>query len=126
MNLLSGRVHSAGEAGLSVALDGVEGRCLELPSPRRPANPGDTVTVGMRPEHFSPPSEDGFEIELDVTFLENLGATTLLHAPHHPAGPMVVESRDTAPSKAGKVSVAIDPLHTHLFAEDGETLIRRP
>ncbi len=126
MNLLSGRVQSAGEAGLSVALDGVEGRCLELSSPRRPSNPGDKVTVGIRPEHFSPPSEGAFDIELDVTFLENLGATTLLHAPHHPAGPMVVESRDTAPSKAGKVSVAIDPLHTHLFAEDGETLIRRP
>ncbi len=126
MNLLSGRVRDADAGRIAVALDGVKGRILEFPTPRRKVNPGEPVTLGIRPEHFVKRSEGAFVIELEVTFLENLGGTTLLHAPHHPAGPVVVESRATVPPRAGRIVAAIDPRQAHLFAADGEALIARP
>ena len=125
MNLLSGRVQGADAGGLAVSLDGVEGRYLELPPANRRVDPGEPVTVGIRPEHVADSPNGGFEVEIDVTFRENLGGTTLLHAPHHSAGAMVVESRATVPPEPGQLTVSIDPLQTHLFANDGESLRRQ-
>ncbi len=125
MNLLSGRVQQTDGEGVAVALDGAEGQSLALPRPNRQLQPGAPVTVGIRPEHFVEPSAEAYTIEVEVAFLENLGGTTLLHAPEHPAGKMVIESRDTASPSPGPFSVAIDPERAHLFAENGESLLRR-
>ena len=125
MNLLSGQVQQADGEEVSVALDGAEGLALTLSRPNRRLQPGDPVTVGIRPEHFVEPSAEAYTIEVEVAFLENLGGTTLLHAPEHPAGKMVIENRDTAAPSPGPFSVAIDPERAHLFAENGESLLRR-
>ena len=126
MNLLSGRVADTGGGSLGVALDGVDGQPLALPATRRPVAAGERVTLGIRPEHFLPAAESPYPIEVEVTFRENLGGSTMLHAPQHPAGAMVIESRAAAPPGPGRLTVGLDPAQLHLFAEDGAALALRP
>ena len=124
MNFLSGEVLKADANSTEIGLKGIPDQALALNAGGLDIEPGEPVTVGVRPENFIEPSGEAFEFEAQVTFTENLGGSTLLHAPDHPVGPLVIESRADERPSVGPLRVAIDPKHIHLFASNGQALAR--
>ena len=122
MNFLSGKVSKADENSTEIALNGIADRPLSVNAGDLELAPGEPVTVGVRPENFIEPSGDAFELDVEITFAENLGGATLLHAPDHSVGALVIESRADERPTTGTLRVAIDTKHVHLFGSDGNAL----
>ena len=78
------------------------------------------VAVGVRPEHFLPHEPAGPRLVADIEFVERLGGETYLHAPRHPAGPLVIKKGEgTTASKGEAREITVDWVKAHLFAADG-------
>ena len=116
MNLLAARVVAAdgGEARLAVA--GIAGEFTVAVAPGR-LRVGETATLGLRPEHLAIAPEG--PLIAVITFVERLGATSLLHAPDFPAGPLVVEVRGLDMPGPARLSVAPDLSMAHVFDSAG-------
>jgi sn-glycerol 3-phosphate transport system ATP-binding protein len=105
MNLLPGRIDgpgsvTVGDSRLPVLSDG--------------ATLGDAVEVGLRPEDLSPVREDEPGLPLEIDFVEELGATQLIHG-RAGAEPVTIQvATGTAPT-SGRVKVGIAPRLVHLF-----------
>ena len=101
-----------------------------------PANAGSSVTVGIRPEGFTPTTSNGFDVIVEV--VEELGADAYVYGkPVDPAlkfansgdeGAQVIVRWDpkNPPKPGSTVSVAANPTAVHLFsAADGERLDKK-
>ncbi len=119
MNLLAARVTALGAGTADILIDGPAPVSLRLPVAPDTLAPGDTVTVGIRPEHIEANADGPVRIEVETAFVENLGNTRYLHAPAHPAGAMVIESRGDGPLAAGPLTVSLSPERCHLFGPAG-------
>ena len=122
MNFLAGTVLKVGEDSTEIFLEGISDRPLLINSSNLEVATGEEVTVGIRPENFIEPSGDSFNLEVEITFEENLGGSTLLHAPGHSAGALVIESRADERPAVGPIVVAIDPKRIHLFNGEGRAI----
>jgi sn-glycerol 3-phosphate transport system ATP-binding protein len=105
MNLLAGRIHSpgsvtVGESRLPVLSDG--------------AAPGTAVEVGLRPEDLSPVAEGQPGLPVEIDFVEELGATQLIHGRTGAEAITIQVATGTAPI-SGKIRVGIAPELVHLF-----------
>jgi ABC-type sugar transport system ATPase subunit len=117
MNFLSGRI-------LSVAGDRL---AVEVPGLRSPVDltggsgrsVGEEVAIGIRPEHLAVSAAAPHSFEADIEFVEQLGGTSYLHAPGHPAGPLIIHHLGAVAHDQQRVSVGFDPRHCHLFSADG-------
>ena len=112
MNLLPARI---GEDGARVELSG--GDSLPLPPGRFAAHAGQSVTAGIRPEHFMPVSDDQGTARLAVDVVEQLGADTLLHG-HFGTdrGDLTVRLQGNQSLDAGQLlPVSVPPELIHLF-----------
>jgi sn-glycerol 3-phosphate transport system ATP-binding protein len=78
MNLLQVRL---GDDGRSILLPGE--RQLPLPGRGCPSYRNKTVTLGIRPEHFTLGSQDTGILPIQVDHVETLGADTLVHGHFH-------------------------------------------
>ncbi len=124
MNFLEGRLEPDGD-GLAFVSDGVR---IRLPPERRPepdVDPGEAVTLGVRPEDLAlADSDDGDTIDGRLTLAEVLGATTHLHVDAEGRRWMAaVPSASTAPAPGAAICLSVDPHRVHLFAADGLSLI---
>ena len=122
MNLLAATVTGATENEVHVGLRGIEERALSIQKPQHSFSAGDSVIVGIRPDHFTDPGSGQFDLEVDVAFVENLGGANLLHAPEFPAGAIVVEDRGSLIAATGKARVAIPADRVHLFNIEGQAV----
>jgi sn-glycerol 3-phosphate transport system ATP-binding protein len=104
MNFLPGRlVHD----GTAVQL----GAGTLIPLPGRRA--GDTVTIGIRPEHLTP---GGGDLTLTVDLIEPLGSETLVHGRVFGRGDeTIVVKVPAAVMPCETISVAIQPERAHVF-----------
>ena len=125
MNLLSGKVAGIEPDKIEVQVAGIRDCILSTPDFCPDIAVGEDVTVGIRPEGFVEPEPDSFHFDIEVKFVENLGGTLLLHAPDHPSGTLVIESRETSVPSVGTRTVALDPNQVHLFDRDGFALARK-
>ena len=107
MNFVPGRL---GEPGYVV----IGGRSLAWDSPRGEAAPGAEVEVGLRPEDLSVAAPGQEQIVMVVEFVEELGATQLIHGKVGDASLTVQVPTGIAP-EAGTLGLSIDPRSTHLF-----------
>jgi ABC-type sugar transport system ATPase subunit len=108
---------------LTLQIPGTIGGHVELEL-ERPIAISDSVTAGIRPEHFNTQRSAGPRLQADVEFVERLGSESFLHAPAHPAGALIMrqnveESRSIGP---GKCEVGVDWRRAHLFARDGKAI----
>jgi ABC-type sugar transport system ATPase subunit len=119
MNLLKATVRSSGRgiAGLEVA--GIGG-VVPVPAPDGHLKAGDTVTLGLRPEHFRVVPEG--RTRAAIRFIERLGTSSLLHAPDFPSGALVIEIRGIDLLDMGEVSLEPDLAQALLFDADGQLL----
>jgi ABC-type sugar transport system ATPase subunit len=119
MSFLKAKVREV--AGTHVVLD-IDGMCagplqLDLAEGQHLAG---EVAVGLRPEHFLPHEPAGPRLVADIEFVERLGGETYLHAPLHPAGPLVIKKAEGMVTTKGEArEIPVDWLKAHLFAADG-------
>ncbi|SEC75305.1 carbohydrate ABC transporter ATP-binding protein, CUT1 family [Rhizobiales bacterium GAS191] len=113
MNFVSGRVEglSAGEAAVAIA-----GTATVRLRTALALQHGETVSVGVRPEHLRLGGEGDWPIEVDV--VEQLGGVSYVHG-HLPSGePLVVAEPGQSPLKPGQSLRAAAGDALHLFKID--------
>ena len=115
MNLLECRV--TGKDRLDVAGSGI---AMPLPAS---CKTGDTVTLGVRPEHMSLGATAGPRLAATVDLIERLGETGYAYL-RLGSGQVIIGEVRGEPGHApgGSVSIGFDPARVHLFGGDGNRL----
>ena len=123
MSFLEASVEKQEGTRLTLQIAGTTDGSVELNLVRSMTLSG-SLTVGIRPEHFSTHRTAGPRLQADVEFVERLGGESFLHAPAHPAGVLVMrQSGEEARSVGlGKSEIGVDWRKAHLFAPDGTTI----
>jgi lactose/L-arabinose transport system ATP-binding protein len=120
MNFLPAKVIEAGSAGTTIALTHHEGVRLTLPVSG--ASVGETVTLGIRPEHFGTAGSGNADLVLDIDVAEHLGSTSFVYA--RSAGePLIIEREESRHElDQDRITVSIDPAKTYLFNQQGQRI----
>ena len=121
MNFFPGAVEDISDGRLTVRLNDVPDTVLTLPPPQTPLKAGDTLTVGIRPEHFDDSGEGRLDLTIDM--LEHLGGETFAYARHGSGDLVIVETKNGRALKSGdKLEARFDPARALLFGPDGKRL----
>lgn len=121
MGFLKGHVRHAGAEGCEVELDA--GLILTLPRTGATLQPGDPITLGIRPEHLelAAPGQPGLAVTADVS--ERLGSDTFCHVRTDTGEPLTVRLRgDLDNPYGGRLALHLAPEHCHLFDAEGVAL----
>ena len=119
MNFFAGKVIGTGEHLLVELAEG--GPRLTLSSREGKVAVGDTVTVGVRPEHLSASSTGALTAEIVST--EVLGAETVIHAQTSGGDPLTATMRGILGTSAGEtVRFDVPDAFAHVFDSSGRTL----
>jgi lactose/L-arabinose transport system ATP-binding protein len=83
---------------------------------------GETVTLGVRAEHFGEAGQGGTELTLDIDVAEHLGSTSYVYA-RSGGEPLVIE-REESRHENGRnhITVSIDPERAYLFDGQGQRI----
>src|SRR5215217_2236167 len=123
MNLLSGRVKSAGEGAILVEHPAFHNGVVSiLHTPSRSIQVGAPVTLGLRPESLELGSANPI-LELSADVSENLGGATQVYG-RAPGGETVTILSQGRPnlSRGDKLPVGLGSGHIYLFDENGIAL----
>ncbi|GLU34769.1 sn-glycerol-3-phosphate ABC transporter ATP-binding protein UgpC [Trinickia caryophylli] len=123
MNFLEVRVQAAQGASVTIELPG--GTPLALPFSAAGIAAGQTLTLGLRPEHLVENGHDGADAAMagEVMVIEHLGGETLLHL--RLADDRTLQLKGSGESNAAegqRVLAGFNIRHAHLFREDGRAL----
>jgi ABC-type sugar transport system ATPase subunit len=99
MSFLDARLRGQSGGNATLDIDGTTGPVTVSVVGALP----ERVVVGLRPEHFVDRA-GGPAIRAEVEFVERLGGETYLHAPEHPAGPLIMKQGEIA-RRAGSVEI---------------------
>jgi multiple sugar transport system ATP-binding protein len=129
MNFLDVRVQHADASAVTVELPG--GAPLRVPVSGVAVETGQTLTLGIRPEHFTEAVNGGANgtdsvLSGEVMVIEHLGSETLLHV--RLADERVIQVKGSGESTAvdgQRINAGFNVRHVHLFREDGLALDRR-
>ena len=83
---------------------------------RRTVEPGQRVTVGIRPEHLQPSDKGGIEVEVDL--VEELGSDAYIYGRADPEGSPLIVARavgEAIPEKGARLRLSAAPSALHLF-----------
>ncbi|SHF11111.1 carbohydrate ABC transporter ATP-binding protein, CUT1 family (TC 3.A.1.1.-) [Kaistia soli DSM 19436] len=118
MNFLAGTCTAASGEGITVDLGPLGS--ITLPRPGSAALVGQTLEIGIRPEHLSLDDEGGFSLTIRPGIIERLGIHTVAYAPL-PNGDTFVALFEGDPPVADEtdIVVSVDPALCHLFDEAG-------
>ncbi len=119
MNFMGCTVRAADATGVTASLPG--GMEMRLPVDGSGLQPGEAVTLGIRPEHFVAAEEGEFVLVGQVTVVERLGYQTLVHAEVEGFEETITIRVDGA-GKAREnetIRMGIQPTACHLFRADG-------
>ena len=120
MNFIPAQVVEKSPAGVTIALKRLGDVRLTLPISA--AEPGQDVTLGVRPEHFGPPGAGGADITVDIDVAEHLGATSYVYA-RTDGDPLIIERADSRnETGADTITISIDPAKAYLFDQSGRRL----
>ncbi len=122
MNFLPVTCVEASDTGVTIAY---EGKQLTVPVARRNVRAGDTLTLGIRPEHLSLGTGD-MTITTVPSVIERLGINTISYSTLSTGQQWCALLSGSAPVAVEQpVSVAINGADCHLFDGDGNALERR-
>ncbi|MFN3613161.1 MAG: ABC transporter ATP-binding protein [Rubrimonas sp.] len=118
MNFIEVTVQRTGPEGVTVALPG--GGAVTARVQGAEFSVGQTVTLGLRPEHCTEAHEGGPAVEGAVDVVEQLGDSHLIHMAL-PDGQRLIARRpgDAAARGGGRIAVGLDGGDLHLFRPDG-------
>jgi multiple sugar transport system ATP-binding protein len=121
MNFLPARVVAVDETGTTVQLAN-EARVEVAVRPGR-QRIGDSVTLGVRPEHMRP-AESG-EIAGEVMVVERLGGETFLYTQLADGTMLVIQADGEIPTGVHeRIAVKLNPATCHLFDGEGRAIER--
>jgi multiple sugar transport system ATP-binding protein len=120
MNILSATVEAASPAGLRLAVDQGRG-AIEASVAGGQAGVGETLAVGIRPEHLLPAAE-GLRGKVETS--EILGAETIVHVMLESGERLVASLRGIHRATAGEtIAFAVERPFVHVFDRDGAALV---
>ncbi|MBZ6078809.1 ABC transporter ATP-binding protein [Microvirga puerhi] len=121
MNFLPATVTAVQETGTTVRL--ASGASIAVPVRPGPQRAGDTVTLGVRPEHMRLAQEG--EISGEVMVVERLGGETFLYTRLPDGAMLIIQADGEIPTNVHEiVRVKLDPVTCHLFDTDGFAMER--
>jgi multiple sugar transport system ATP-binding protein len=125
MNFMDVRVARVDAPGVTIELPG--GDTLTLPFAAASVKVGETLTLGIRPEHFVETCTGDIDSGLagEVMVIEHLGGETLLHM--RLANDLVIQVKGSGESTAvegQRLNAGFSIRHVHLFRDDGSALER--
>ncbi|WCN08690.1 ABC transporter ATP-binding protein [Marinomonas mediterranea] len=122
MNFLSGKIHLQGTESTQVMLE--SGRIIVASVDSSHLHQGQTVTIGLRPEHFNSQCEDNILVG-QVSLVEHLGEVSYLYMDLNGEGELVTKVDGDNDHRAGdELSFGIDPRKVYVFDEQGAALDR--
>jgi lactose/L-arabinose transport system ATP-binding protein len=95
----------------------VAGITIAMPQLKSTLTVGDTLKMGIRPEHLNGTNGPSLEMKIDV--VEQLGATAFVHGKIGTDTALLVEARASRPKAGDMITVPFDPQFIYLFAKDG-------
>jgi multiple sugar transport system ATP-binding protein len=117
--MLPAKLVEPGASGTTVALP--SGQRMSVPVDAGSARPGDSVTLGIRPEGLR--IEAAGPISAAVYLVERLGGLTHLHVKAEGDLDMTVQIEGSDPVRTHEqIRLAIDPAACHLFENSGQAL----
>jgi len=122
MNFLTARVTAVSGNLARLALEGIDTGTIDLAVAPGAVAVGDTVTLGLRPEHLRVGAAGSAALTADIEFAEQLGGVSHLHAPAHAAGPLIIWHEGGGDLSGCRVQVSFEPSRCHLFAENGTAI----
>jgi lactose/L-arabinose transport system ATP-binding protein len=95
---------------------------ITMPAPKLAGapKPGDTIRVGIRPEHLD--EAEGISLVATADVIEHLGSTAYIHATLPSVDVVVAEKRRTQAKPGETVSLRFDPANARYFSKDGQRL----
>ena len=122
MNFMAAEVISTGSGAVTLELIHQGRPRLTLPLSTA-AQPGDRLTLGLRPEHFGPAGAGDADLALQVDVSEHLGSTSYLYA-NTATGEQLVVEREELRHELGQsaLTVSIRAADAFLFSPAGERL----
>ncbi|WHA42812.1 ABC transporter ATP-binding protein [Agrobacterium larrymoorei] len=122
MNFLPGKVVSEGAEGVTVTLDHAPSFSLTLPISARPGQ-GSSVTLGIRPEHFTDAGNGAADLTVEVDVAEHLGNTSYVYAHLANDLPLIIERPESRHvGKLDRLTVSVPANKAFLFDSDGKRL----
>ncbi|MBS1165616.1 MAG: transporter ATP-binding protein [Proteobacteria bacterium] len=117
MNFVKGSVVEVGEAATSVSLMGTT---VALPRPAAGAVAGQTVSVGLRPQHISLAGDGEAGVPVEVALVEALGSETVIHSRTATGERLQAVLAGQHALRTGEnVRLSFAPDDLHLFDEGG-------
>jgi multiple sugar transport system ATP-binding protein len=116
MNFLPAKVAGIDETGTTVQL--TSGATLVVPVRPGHHRVGDTVTLGVRPEHLRLAAEG--ELTGEVKVVERLGGETFLYTQLQDGSMLIVQADGEVPTGVHeRIAMKLDPATCHLFDVEG-------
>ncbi|MBD3641373.1 MAG: maltose/maltodextrin ABC transporter ATP-binding protein MalK [Marinobacter sp.] len=124
MNFIDCSVVSASSQSVTVSLPG--DHQLQLPVNGNGLSEGETVTLGIRPEHLSEDQEADMYMEGEVHVVERLGYQTLVHLDmDNVDGVLTMRTDGSNPIQEGaRMTLGLQANKCHLFRQDGSACPR--
>jgi ABC-type sugar transport system ATPase subunit len=123
MNFVRAAVIAADGNGLSV--DFGEAKPMSIPLGGTRAQPGDSVTLGIRPEHLGEGARYAMVLTGTVEAVEHLGEASYVHVRRDDGTLLTARSPGDSRAEVGaRVSVSTDVDHLHLFDAEGQAFPR--
>ena len=125
MNFLPGRLTRIEPTSVTITLpDGSTARALVDASA---AQPGDMVTLGIRPEHVMLDASADNTVQAEVVHVEHLGESSFLHTQVQGVENHVVvrQEGDTAARMGDRLTLGLAARHCHLFDAQGRAFKRQ-
>jgi multiple sugar transport system ATP-binding protein len=122
MNFLPAKFELGDERGSRVRL--ADGSVIEAAIDGREGMVGETVTLGIRPEHLEFKDEGGNRLQVSVSLVEELGDHSLIHLQWQQDQLVARANSRLGLAHDQRLALALPPQHCHLFAKSGEALPR--
>ena len=121
MRFLEVQVLAVGPEGVHVSLPG--GERLLVPVRAGPVQPGDNLTLGLRPEHLYTNGQGDARIAAKALVVEHLGGETFTHAVATDGQELTVKGEGHLAVVAGQaLAIGVKGSRCHLFTHQGAAL----
>ncbi|MDO4906035.1 MAG: sn-glycerol-3-phosphate ABC transporter ATP-binding protein UgpC [Lautropia sp.] len=127
MNMLPGTIHSVTGNSVSVSLDEFEQTVFEKELNTTRPDIGDSVMVGIRPEHFSPSehteASEKVRLPLSTDVVEHLGGESYVYARNGRNTRLILKMPDAREIKSRQpMTASFQPERAYLFDAQGKRL----
>ena len=122
MNFLPARVVAGDAAAVRVTLEHT-GEAITIAADGRALQAGQSVCVGVRPEHLLLAPQEGNRLVRRVMLVERLGEQTYLHFEQAGGEPLLAKAPGNVATEAGaELALGMLAQHCHLFTDDGNAV----